>query len=301
MKNILYLLPVCSAILVFTACEDEDKIHIPEYQTAANMRLVVDQAHPQINYQTVNTDFFAVDAYSENTDIDKVEITAQYQDEIKVMQTLSQSDFVNGHARLEYSASEFATVFGIPGFSDASRGGNFAFRPIVYLTDGRVYPDYVVVSAQESFLNIGTGPLGAANGAFTFRVNTSITCTPFDISGTYLVISAKGTSTDGCCPGEVTVSGNTVQITMSTPSTFAVSDITGGLYFEWYDVFGITSPNDTPGNIVYNCGEVTVANSPEPFGTIFTGDGVFDNTTGRITYTWTNGFADQGMVILQRQ
>jgi hypothetical protein len=217
------------------------------------------------------------------------------------MQTLNQSDFADGHVRLEYNANDFATIFGVPGFSDASRGGNFAIRPIVYLTDGRVYPDYVVVSAQDSFLNVGTGPAGAPNGAFTFRVNTAITCTPLDISGTYQVISASGTSTDGCCPGVVTVSGNLVEVVATSATGFSVSDITGGLYFEWYDVYGITAPEDTPGNLNYNCSEVTLVNSPEPFGTVFQGGGAFDNTTGRITYSWINGFADEGTVVLQKQ
>jgi hypothetical protein len=301
MKQFSYLLTIAACMVLIWSCEDEDKIRIPEALTAANMRLVVDPAHPQINFATVSTDYFAMDAYSQNTDLSKVEITAQFQDQIVILQTLSQSDFVNGHARLEYDADDFATAFGVPGFSDASRGGNFALRPVVYLNDGRIYPDYVVVSAQDSFLNIGTGPLGAVNGAFTFRVNTAITCSPLDISGTYLVISSTGTSTDPCCPGEVSVNGNTVVLTSTGGSNFAVTDITGGLYFEWYDVYGITAPEDTPGTLNYNCGEVLIVNSPEPFGTAFSGTGLFDNTTGRITYTWTNGYADVGSVVLQRQ
>jgi hypothetical protein len=300
MKTLSYFLTL-TTVLFLVACEDEDKIRIPEFPTAANMRLVVDPDHTQINYQTVATDYFAVDAYSENKDIDKVEITAQFQDDIRIMQTLHQSDFDDGHARIEFDANDFATVFGIPGFADASNGGNFAIRPIVYLTDGRIYPDYVVVSAQDSFLNVGTGPLGAANGAFTFRVNTAITCTPFDISGTYQVVSATGMSTDGCCPDETTVSGNIVEVVATSETVFSVSDITGGLYFEWYDVYGITSPDDSPGNLNFNCGEVTVVQTIEPFGTLVTGGGPYDGAAGRITYTWTNGFADSGTVILQKQ
>jgi hypothetical protein len=231
MKTISYFLSCTLALVMMIACEDEDRIRIPEYLTAANMRLVVDPQHTQIDYQTVATDFFGVDAYSQNKDIDRVEITVQYQNDTRVIQTLSQADFDDGHQRLEYDANDFAGLFGIPGFADGSRGGFFALRPIVYLMDGRVYPDYVVISAQDSFLNVGTGPAGAANGAFTFRVNTS------------------GTSTDGCCPGEVTVSGNTVQVTMTNATIFQVSDLTGGLYYEWYDVYGITGPDDTPGNL----------------------------------------------------
>ena len=301
MKTFSYLITFCLALVVLISCEDEDRIRIPEYKTAANMRLVVDPEHVQINYQSVSTDYFAFDAYSENKDIDKVEFTVQYKESMKLFRTLGQSDFSTGKARIELHASEFADLFGVPGFADGSRGGNFTIRPFVYLTDGRIYPDYVVVSAQDSFLNVGTGPLGAANGAFTFKINTLITCAPVDISGTYVVVSSKGTSTDGCCPGEVEVSGDIVQVDATSPSTFTVSDITGGMYFEWYDVYGITAPEDSPGNLQFNCGEVLIVDSEEPFGTLFTGSGDYDAATGRITYSWTNGFADEGTVILQRQ
>lgn len=300
MKTLSYFLAL-AVISVLIACEDEDKIRIPEFQTAANMRLVVDPDHTQINFQTVTTDYFAADAYSENKDIDKVEITVQYQDQIKIMQTWSQADFEDGHARMEFDANDFATAFGVPGFVDASNGGNFAVRPIVYLTDGRIYPDYVIVSAQDSFLNVGTGPQGAANGAFTFQVNTAITCTPLDISGTYQVVSATGMSTDGCCPDETTVSGNIVEVVATSETVFSVSDITGGLYLEWYDVYGITAPEDSPGNLNFNCGEVTVVQTTEPFGTLVTGGGPYDSAAGRITYSWTNGYGDSATVILQRQ
>jgi hypothetical protein len=289
-------------VVLFAGCEDEDKIRIPESQTGANLRIVVDPAHRQINYQSVATDKFAFNAYSENKDINKVEITAQYKDQIKLVKTYSQADFSSGSASFEMNANDYATLFGVPGFADGSRGGNFTFSPKVTLNDGRVYPSYVYVSPQDSFLNVATSIIGSnATGAFTLSVVTSITCPPTDISGTYRVISAIGTSTDGCCVGETTVSGNLVTITADNPTTFSVSDITGGLYFEWYDVYGITAPEDSPGKFNYNCSEVNITNTTEPFGTGVQGSGDYVAASGRITYTWFNGFADQGTVILEKQ
>lgn len=301
MKIIKYLLFLGTLICMISACRDEDKIRIPDPISGVNMRLVVDPAHTQINFQTVETDFFAFDAYSENTDLASVEILVQYQDQVKVVETWSQSDFNDGQERFEYAAEDFATLFGIPGFADGSRGGNFIFSPRVTLNDGRVYPDYVVVSPQDSFLNLGTGITGAANGAFTVRLNTAITCAPVDISGSYTVVSATGTSTDGCCPGEVTVSGNTVVLTRTSETTFSISDITGGLYLEWYDVYGITSTEQTPGNLSYNCSEVLIVNSPEPFGTNFQGGGTYDAASNTITFSWVNGYADAATIILEKQ
>jgi hypothetical protein len=230
-----------------------------------------------------------------------VEIIAKYQNQQLVVANWSQSDFNDGVERFEFTAQDYADAFGVPGFADGSRGGNFIFSSRVTLNDGRVYPDYVHVSAQDSFLNIGTGIAGAANGAFTLALNTAITCAPVDISGAYTVISAEGASTDGCCPGVVEVSGNTVQVTATSETTFSVSDLTGGLYLEWYDVYGITSPNQTPGNLSYNCSEVLIVNSPEPFGTTFQGSGTYDAATRRIEFSWINGFADEATIILEKQ
>src|SRR5690606_16805574 len=158
-------------------------------------------------------------------------------------------------------------------------------------------------SPTDSILNLGTAIIGASGsgGAFTIQVQTSITCPPLDISGEYLVVSATGTSTDGCCPGEVTVSGNIVTLTADNATTFSVSDITGGLYFEWYDVYGITSPDNSPGKFFYNCQEVNIVNTVEPFGTAVQGGGPYDPVTGEITYTWLNGYGDQATVVLRKQ
>ncbi len=204
--------------------------------------------------------------------------------------------------RLEFNASDLATWFGVPGFADGSRGGNFTLRPRVTLNDGRVYPSWIRISDTDSIYNIGTDITGSPNSAFTLQANTAILCPPVDISGTYTVVSATGTSTDGCCPGEVSISGNTVTVTpvAGSVTNFRLSDITGGLYFEWYDVYGITAPEDSPGILVFNCNEVLIPNSPEPFGTAFSGGGTWDGTTSTITYTWTNGYADVGTVVLRR-
>jgi hypothetical protein len=303
MKYVFQILFCAGISLVLWSCKDEDRIHIPEHLTGVNMRIIVDPDHRQINYQTVTTDKFAFDAYSENDDLQEVAFTATYRDQTVVVATFGQSDFADGSVRVELTANDFATTFGVPGFADGTNGGNFVIRPRVTLNDGRVYPDYVHLSETDSILNVATSIIGssAANGAFTLQVLTSITCTPVDISGDYLVTSAVGTSTDGCCPGEVTVSGNIVKVTAVNETTFALSDFSGGLYFEWYDVYGISGPDDSPGQLVYNCSEVNFSGTTEPFGTGVSGGGPYDAATGTITYSWINGYGDQGTITLVRQ
>ena len=304
MNKIMQIILGCVIIITVWSCTDEDKIRIPENQTGANMRIVVDPEHRQINFATVNTDYFAFDAYSENTDINTVEFSATYGDETKVFATFHQADFSDdGKVHVELNASDFATLFNNPGFIDGTSGGNFTIKPKVTLNDGRVYPGWVHLSATDSISNLATSVIGSsgAGGAFTIQVQTAITCPPLDISGTYKVESATGTSTDGCCPNETTVSGDIVEIVAEDETTFSITDITGGLYFEWYDVYGITSPADSPGFLGYNCQEVTVVNTTEPFGTAVQGGGPYDPAAHRIVYTWFNGYGDQGTVTLVRE
>lgn len=290
-------------MLLLAGCRDEEKIRIPENQTAVNLRVIVDPDHTQINYETAATDYFAFDAYSENTDLASVEFTASYQGQTVSLATFGQSDFADGSVRVELDANDFATAFNEPGFTDGSSGGNFVIRPKVTLTDGRVYPDYVHLSATDSILNVATSVIGSsgASGAFTLQILTSITCPPLDISGNYRVVSATGTSTDGCCPDVVTVSGNIVQVIAESPTTFFISDFSGGLYFEWYDVYGITSPDDSPGRLAYNCQEVNFTGTTEPFGTGVSGGGPFDPVAGTLEFSWVNGYGDQGTIMLIKE
>lgn len=302
MKNISYFISLTLLIALFTACKDEDKIHIPVAQTGANLRIVMDPAHSQINSTSVATDYVAFDVYSENTDLNLVEIFVDYNNQRHLFATFTQADFNDGVEHLEFDAADLAQWFGVPGFADGSRGGNFFIRPRVTLNDGRVYPGFVHLSATDSISNLGTGITGnSGTGAFTVQRQTAILCPPVDISGTYTVVSASGASTDGCCPGTVNLSGNTVTITpvAGSVTNFVISDITGGLYFEWYDVYGIPSPDFTPGTILFNCNEISFS-TPEPFGTSFVGNGLWDPATETLTYSWVNGYADSATIVLQR-
>lgn len=300
MNKILYITFLFMG-LIAVSCKDEDRIRIPEAQTGANMRIVVDPAHATIRSTNVAEDFIAFDLYSENTDLAKVEVFVDYKDQRHLMATLDQSHFNDGVERLQFNGADLAAWFNVPGFADGTRGGNFYVRPRVTLNDGRVYPGFVHLSATDSISNLGTGITGnAGTGAFSIQKLTPILCPPVDISGTYTVVSATGTSTDGCCPDPVSLSGNTVTITSLSATTFRISDITGGVYFDFYDVYGITSPDDTPGTVSFNCNEINFS-TPEPFGTNFVGEGLWDATTNTLTYSWVNGYADAGTVTLQRQ
>ena len=297
MKKFLFIIATLS---ILSQCTDDSKIRIPDIPGGVNLRIIVDPAHTGIFTDKIATDFLAFDMYSENKDLRLVEIYSSKAGEKKLMKSFSQADFDNGNGkvRVEFKASDFAAAFAEPGLADGSKVGNFALSPLVKLNDGRVYPSYIRFSSTDSLLNIGPSINGAPASSFTLGFNSFITCPAVDISGPYKVVEAKGMSTDGCCPNLVTLSGKIVTITRLTASSFKISDLTGGLYFDWYDVYGIGKPEDSPGEIAYSCDEVFIQNSPEPFGDKFAGQGIYDQTTKTLSYDWTNGYGDFGSIKL---
>lgn len=301
MKKIVILIYVA---LILLKCTDESKIRIPDVPTGVNLRMIVDPAHTGIFTDKIATDYLAVDMYSENTDLAFVEIYATKAGIKKLMKAYTQNDFDagKGKIRLELRAPDFAKAFNEPGLADGTKVGNFSFTPLVKLNDGRIYPSYIKLSAKDSFLNVGPSINGAAASSFTLAFSSFITCPPVDISGDYEVISATGQSTDDCCKAQPTsLKGNTIKVTRKTLSSFTLSDFSGGLYFEWYDVYGITKPEDSPGEVSFSCNEVNFQNTQEPFGEKVTGSGKFDPVAKTLEYKWINGYGDNAEVKLKKK
>lgn len=301
-------------ILLLIKCTDDSKIRLPELPDGVNLRVVVDPAHSGIFTDKIATDYLAFDIYSINKDLADVQLFVTKGSERKLAKSLTQADFDNGNGKvhLEFKAGDFATLFNDPGLGNGSKVGNFTFNPLVKLNDGRVYPSFVrfldsvivdnkPVARLDSVINLAPSITGGAFASFTLAFQSFITCPAVDISGNYKVEDATGLSTDGCCTKVTTVKGNIVKVTRLTNSSFTLSDFSGGLYLEWYDVYGIEKPEDSPGEIGFSCNQVTFQRTTEPFGAGVTGTGVYDPATKTITYDWLNGYGDAAKVKLVKQ
>lgn len=120
---------------------------------------------------------------------------------------------------------------------------------------------------------------------------------PSALAGVYTSLTS-GSSTDGCCPNpEVDFPGE-VTLTKLSDGRYQISDFSAGLYFKWYEVYGITSVNQSPGKLLDVCGNLSFYDTQEPFATAITGTGSVDSGTGVITYSWENGYGDKGTVKL---
>jgi hypothetical protein len=137
--------------------------------------------------------------------------------------------------------------------------------------------------------------VSASSAASSF---TSIVACPSDLAGTYSVV-ASGKSTDsGPTPDENPISGFTYEVTLTAINAYQyeISDFSGGLYFLWYDIYGIEG--DSPGYIQDICGSLSYVNTFEPFGTEVIGDGSYDGSTGVIKISGENGYGDSWSLTL---
>ncbi len=134
----------------------------------------------------------------------------------------------------------------------------------------------------------------ATSGAASRSITVLGSCNS-EIAGSYLSVTV-GTSTDVCCPDETTVN-DTIQLVDNGGGNYTMSDFSGGLYLEWYDIYGIT-PGSSPGDIRDVCNNLSMITETEPFGEVLDGSGSVDPATGVITFSWVTGYGDQGVSTL---
>ena len=296
MKNISFLLTFACFGLLLVSCRDDDRIRIPEYQHGVNLRIVVDPAHNVINGPS---DYIAFDMYSQNDNLSLVQIYLHYGAQRHLLASYTQADFNDGVEHLEFDGSDLAAAFGVPGFADATAGSDFSIRPVVTLTDGRVYPDYVTVNSTDSILNLSGSVQSSANGAFTVIKPFSIICPPLALAGEFDAVTTgqavwAGTPCNSVFTGKV----RWVQV---TPGVYNVQTLING---EWlFDMsmggynacYGGTDeagyPNGEDGEagtlrMRENCGKLTIIGASQ-WGEAYTISNVIVNGNS-LTIDWVN-------------
>lgn len=198
-KILIYILLINSLPLMF-GCEDPDEIRIPEFDKAANMRIAVDPENSSLRADDLNNAKLVFSIYSENKNIEQVEISASYysfaQDSTysrRVIKTYTQNDFDNADGIIRdvtLTAAELADIFGVGEATDLSGGDRFDFFNVTTLTNGLVFPDTVnlptgdIVNVTPNIIN------SSATTSFTVGFTAYVSC-PFiveDAVGTYAVV-----------------------------------------------------------------------------------------------------------------
>lgn len=301
MKHIK-ILTAFALFLAFTACEkDRAFIEFDDLEKGAFPRLL-DGVNGEFNFfdPAGSSIDFTVEFYDENQgkNVQSYAWTASYVD--KATNTISnpadvvsftQSDFKPEPSSglpsvtVQITFQQVLDALGLT-VNDIKGGDAIRMQGTLTKTDGK----------QFTAVNTSAGILsnGPAFGAW-FIFDQNIIC-PSDLGGTYAT-TTTGTSTDGCCPDETTVTGE-VTLTAEGSGKYTISDWSAGLYLEWYDVYGITTDIDMTAELVDACGIISLPAFGEPFGEQVTGSGSLDAATGVITFTWTSGWGDTAEVVL---
>jgi len=178
------------------------------------------------------------------------------------------------------SGDDLANVFGIS--MDDAYGDFYEFECEATGSDGQI----------ASYENLHDDIIGSAEQLQGFRFTAMYEC-PSDASliiGTYDCIS-NGVSTDGDTPTPVAVDLEHVVTISETDREgfYEISDFSGGCYFYWYEVFGITG--DIPGTIQDICGVYQYVETTGPFGAPQWAS-VLINGDGTIFIDGINGWGD---------
>lgn len=191
---------------------------------------------------------------------------------------------LNGGARVQHAQiSDFSQTI-VVSLAEAADG--LAGSPTDLTAGDIITLTYETTSAGGTFIS-------------TDRINSVVACPP-EVQAVAYTSVASGQSTDGCCPGTFTVESE-VMVTFSSGIDFVVSDWSAGLYFDWYDVYGITAENSTDGSLSGPFQELCLdlnGSFGEPFGATASLSGTYDPQSGVIEYDFTNDYGDTGKVTL---
>jgi hypothetical protein len=301
--NKLFLLTIAT-MLILVSCRNEDAIRFPAFEDGANVRVVIDPNASFFNFENLDAARFKYDVYSANTNIEKVDIFIYFvpingdPQVKKLLETFTQADFDAGNGKIsrEYTAQEMVDLFELGSLDQLAGGDAFNFRNETTLTNGRVFSDSTIVSEAPAFGTNRPGSITAniiaatASTSFTSSFSTFVGC-PSNLGGRYKVVTTA-TSTDACCPDEITVEYETA-ITQTGATNYTLTDFSSGTYAAWYCApYGLCAATfeGLGATALDVCGKVSL--SATYWGS--TGEGTVDDATGVITIQWSNGFGDAG-------
>ena len=182
MNSILkYILFIIVTSFIFFGCEDDEAVRVPEFQNGANVRLQLAPESQSINFADLQNSALTFSVYSENDNIEEIEITGTYYNfeldsafEKRVLVTLAQNDFNNGMVEdISFSTEDLAAIFEVPGGIDGIGGGDrFDIFNKTTLTNGLVFPDTTI----RDKLNVEQGIITGESSSFTYSKTVFVAC-----------------------------------------------------------------------------------------------------------------------------
>lgn len=198
MKNIKYTpLILLLALTMIVSCQDDDAVRVPDILNAANVRIQINPDRSYFDFNDIANAYLEYDMFSENKDLESVEIVFEYVNSVagdttdpQVIKTYAQGDFVNGVIRGErLTSAELVAALGIT-IGDLAGGDQFLFVNRTTLEDGRVYPSATVAGYQNVPADIR---LASGTTSYTAVFDAIVGCPPdASFTGKYLLEQIGG-------------------------------------------------------------------------------------------------------------
>lgn len=188
---------VLGGMFALTACEDDEAVRIPDFMDAPNVRIQIAEDHSYFDFNAINDAYLQYNVYSENRDIESIQITFQYVSVVEgdttdpqVIKSYSQADFSNGIIRDQrITSQELVEAMGMS-IADLAGGDQFLFLNRTTLADGRVYPSPTVMGYENIPADIR---LAAATTSYTTVFDAIVGCPPdAPFTGTYVLEQVGG-------------------------------------------------------------------------------------------------------------
>ena len=306
-KNTCSKLIALFLVLFAASCADPDLGPILTFDTAGKGAYVklLKETTRSFNFYDLNNASYTYSV--EFVDLEKGALLSEYNLDVTfVDKNPGNGDKTKGPVRLKsYKAADLQTLDdGFKGLTDIKITAKDLLAAVGLTTDdvnaGDVFQVVGTMIMQDgsvhTYANSSAAVQGSAFGSH-FNFNLALVC-PSDLAGDY-VATTTGTSTDDCCPAQVTLDNKAVKLTAKGGGVYEISDFSAGLYYDWYDVYGIIESDPTlKGTITDVCNTIS-GSIDEPFGTKAVITGTAGN--GVITYTWENGFGDMATVTLKKK
>lgn len=274
LSNIVWIALLACGFM-FTGCEDD-----PVFLKAEDAEFEVKGALPTVS--DVRTGFFDfADPASASVGF-VLDAVGESVNSIKVFKSYSG---VNG----DLGPIEHAVVSGLP--ADLNVTLDEALNGFNITADDLAIGDVFTLSFEST---ASSGVYGSGTS-----IAIPVSCVSA-LEGTYSAVST-GMSTDGCCPGELTVESEVV-LTSDGGGNYTISDWSGGVYIGWYGpAYGLTAGDVTDAVQISDVCNVLSAAFTEPYGTAASITGSVDTATGVITFSWVTGYDDVGTVVMTPQ
>lgn len=197
MRNIKFFILILVVCTIALSCEEQEKFGLNESEKGFNLRVIPDKTTFDISAGDPVINFTV---YSDTRTIQSVQILVDFQkfgDEnstpIRLVKEFPGNQLgVTPSIDVPIKLSEFASAVGLS-LDDLSGGDVFTIHNKVTMVDGRVYPDTLVLGANQ-YVNLENSFFTAANTtSFTSTLAIPVLC-PFvaaDAVGTYTVVTEE--------------------------------------------------------------------------------------------------------------